>query len=170
MRTVVLGVDDLEALIARRRASGADLFDEVWEGTYHVAPAPTAAHALLDTRLTILLDPYAQAAHLEGTGPFNLGVQDNFRVPDHGYHRGEPVGTWVPTAAIVVEILSPDDETFDKFGFYAAAGVDELIIVDPAERLIRCFRRDGDGYAEAARSDLLGVSSPELTTRLNWPA
>jgi hypothetical protein len=77
MKTVVLGVDDLEALVARRRASGADLFDEVWEGTYLVAPAAPAAHALLDTRPTVLLEPYAQAAHLEGTGPFNLGVPDN---------------------------------------------------------------------------------------------
>jgi Uma2 family endonuclease len=76
----------------------------------------------------------------------------------------------VPTAVVVVEILSPDDETFDKFGFYAGTGVDELIVVDPAERLIRCFRHDGDDYAETAGSDLLAVSSLELTTRLNWPA
>jgi len=31
-----------EELIARRKALGQDLYDEVWEGVYHVAAAPSA--------------------------------------------------------------------------------------------------------------------------------
>ena len=40
----------------------------------------------------------------------------------------------MPTAAVVVEVVSPDDETYEKSGFYAAHGVDELIVADPAGR------------------------------------
>jgi hypothetical protein len=35
-------------------------------------------------------------------------------VPDGGYHRGVPSVLYVPTAAIVVEVLSPGDETWLK--------------------------------------------------------
>src|SRR5437588_492070 len=113
MRTVVLGPRpaELQSLIERRQALGIDIFDEVWGGSYYVATASNAAHAYLDDVLAVLLHPYAQAAGLVGTGPFNLGGPDDYRVPDRGYCRGRPAGTWVPTAAIVVEIVSPDDET-----------------------------------------------------------
>ncbi|MBO0835758.1 MAG: hypothetical protein J2P28_09590 [Actinobacteria bacterium] len=42
MSTVVLDPvpAEVEELIERRRALGLDLFDEVWAGTYHMAPAP----------------------------------------------------------------------------------------------------------------------------------
>lgn len=46
-KTVVLGPrpQELVALIERRQALGLDTYDEVWEGTYHVAPA---AHPRVD--------------------------------------------------------------------------------------------------------------------------
>ncbi len=77
MRTVVLGPrpPELERLIQRRRELGIDTYDEVWEGSYHVAPAASAAHAYLDNTLAVLLHPYAKAAGLIGTGPFNLVAQ-----------------------------------------------------------------------------------------------
>ncbi|MDQ6727027.1 MAG: Uma2 family endonuclease [Actinomycetota bacterium] len=131
MKTVVLGPQpEVQALIERRRALGTDLFDEVWEGIYHMAPAPNAAHAYLDDVLAVLLHPCAQAVGLVGTGPFNLGQPDDYRVPDRGYHRSRPTGTWVPTAAVVVEIVSPDDETYAKFDFYARHAVDEILVAD----------------------------------------
>ena len=34
-----------EELLERRRELGQDLLDEVWEGVYHVNPAPAARHA-----------------------------------------------------------------------------------------------------------------------------
>ena len=91
-----------------------------------------------------MLVPYAHAAGLHGSTAFNLGDGlTDFRVPDGGYHRGAPTGTWIPDAAIVVEIVSPDDETYAKFGFYAAHGVEEILVADPTEKRIRCFRRTG---------------------------
>lgn len=170
MRTVVLGPHpELEAIIASRRALGQDLYDEVWGGEYHMAPAPSGPHALLQARLLILLDEFAQRAGLIASGPFNLGRLGDFRVPDGGYHRTAPPGVWVDTAAIVVEIVSPDDETYAKFDFYAGRGVDEIIVADPATKLLRCFLGTGAIYEQSEKSDLLGVEASYLTAETDWP-
>lgn len=161
--------EELESLLRRRQALGLDTYDEVWEGAYHVAPAAHPAHGYVDHALAVVLDPYAKAIGLVATGPFNLGGPDDYRVPDHGYHRGLPVDVWVPTAAVVVEVVSPDDETYAKFDFYAAHGVEELIVADPKERSVRCFRLEGERFAEAASSSLMGVRANELTTGIDWP-
>lgn len=171
MKTVVLGPrpEELEALIQRRKQQGLDRFDEVWEGVYHLAPAAHPAHGYVDHALAVLLHPYASRAGLVGTGPFNLGTSEDYRVPDHGYHRSLPRDIWVSTAAVVVEVLSPDDETYDKLTFYARHDVTEIIIADPRERSIRCLRLRGGDYDEAARSELLGVDAQELTSAIDWP-
>lgn len=161
---------ELQGLIERRHALGIDLFDEVWEGSYHLAPAPNAAHGYIDDVLAVLLHPYALAAGLTGTGPFNLGRKDDYRVPDRGYHRGLPRGTWVPTADIVVEVVSPDDETFEKFAFYAEHDVDEIIVADPSAKTLALWRRtSGAGYEEAQASALLDVTAAVLAAAIPWP-
>jgi Uma2 family endonuclease len=172
VKTVVLGPRpaELESLIERRRKLGLDLYDEVWEGSYHVVPAPHPAHGFVERRLAVLLEPAAEAHGLVGIGPFNLGEPDDYRVPDGGYHRGMPDTVFVPTAALVVEVVSPDDETFAKFDFYAAHGVDELLVADPATRSVRLFALSAGGrYVETERSELLGVRASELTAAIAWP-
>lgn len=171
MKTVVLGArpQELEDFIRRRQTLGLDRFDEVWEGIYHVAPAAHPSHGYIDHALAVLLDPYATAAGLVATGPFNLGEPDDYRVPDHGYHRHLPADVWVESAAVVVEVVSPDDETYAKFDFYAAHGVEELIIADPSNQSIRCYERRGDHYIEASASTVLGVGADTLTAGIDWP-
>ena len=71
---------ELASLIERRRALGQDLHDEVWEGIRHLGPAPRPVHGYIDRALAVLLAPAAAAARLVGTGPFNLGTPDNYRV------------------------------------------------------------------------------------------
>lgn len=171
VRTVVVGdrPRELEELIARRRALGQDLFDEVWNGEYHMTPGPSVRHARVDRELARLLDPGRRRAGLVDTGIFNLGDNDNYRVPDGGLHRGRPVGVYVPTAAVVVEVLSPGDETYDKFPFYAEHGVDELIVADPEARIVQMWRLGDDAYTETDRSELLEVTAAELTREIDWP-
>lgn len=170
MRTVVLGPPppDLAAMIERRHELGLDLYDEVWEGEFHVAPAPTHPHADLDQQLAEILGPLARRAGLRGSGPFNLGEPDNFRVPDRGLHR-QLGGAWLATAAMVIEIVSPDDESWHKLDFYAAHGVDEVLIVDPAERSVILLRLTGGRYDRAADSVLLGVPLRQIAERIDWP-
>jgi Uma2 family endonuclease len=107
---------------------------------------------------------------LTGTGPFNLGIPDDYRVPDGGLHRGVPLATFVPTAAVVIEIVSPGDETWQKLDFYAAHSVDELLIADPAKRSVTWLVLHAGRYIEAEYSSLLRVSSAKLTEQINWPA
>lgn len=171
MRTVVLGPrpPEFEALLERRHALGQDLYDEVWEGEYHMAPAPHPFHGILDDEIAAVLRPPARRVGLIGSGPFNLGVSDNYRVPDRGLHRETPTTTYVQTAAMVIEILSPDDETWDKIDFYAAHSVDELLIVDSHKRSVTWLVLGGGRYAEQDSSSLLGVSSADLAAQINWP-
>ncbi len=171
MKTIVLGPQppEITAFLARRRALDQDRSDEVWEGDYHVVPAPHPWHAYIDNQLAVLLRPPARAAGLVGMGEFNVGESDDFRVPDMGFVRGVPNQVFVPTAAIVVEILSPHDETWDKFGFYARHAVEEICVVDPRAKQVRWFVLTGDAYEESGASPLLGVTAAGLAGEIDWP-
>ena len=53
------------------------------------------------------------------TGPFNLRGPGDYRAPDQGCHRVGAGGTWLPSAALVVQVVSPDDESHAKPDSYA---------------------------------------------------
>lgn len=171
MRTVIVGEwpRELDDLIERRRALEQDIFDEVWDGEYHVTPGPSAEHARVSYELAALLLPRSRRAGLVGTGPFNLGDPNDYRVPDGGLHRGHPTGVYLPTAAVVIEVVSADDETYEKFGFYAEHGVEELMVADPQDRTVRVWRLSGDSYTEGDGSALLDVTAADLTRDIDWP-
>ena len=166
---------ELEDVIRRRRELGQDGFDEVWEGEHHLGPVAHSDHAIVASELVLALGPRARGRRLLTSGPFNLGDPQDFRVPDGGFHRSVPGTLYVPTAAVVVEVLSPDDETFRKFEFFAAHGVEEVLVASPAERWVRCWHRAGggaeaaDGYLEQAASALLGVTVAEVVAEVDWP-
>jgi Putative restriction endonuclease len=171
MRTVISDPPpaDFEALLERRRRWGADRHDEVWEGVMHMIPAPGQAHWMLDQQLAVRLDAPARAAGLIAGGEFNLGDRDDYRVPDRGLHRPETAGDWCRTAALVVEIVSPGDETWEKLSFYAAHDVDELLIVDSPKRSVTWLGlRDGE-YQPIQRSALIKLGAVELAEQLDWP-
>ena len=45
---------------------------------------------------------------------FNLGEPDDYRVPDGGLLRERLNRVRAPTAALVIEIVSPDDDTLEE--------------------------------------------------------
>jgi Uma2 family endonuclease len=173
MSTLVLdpATPELEALKERRRRSGLDRLDEVWAGVLHMVPAPSYEHAVVSQQLAVLLDAPARAAGLvPAMGEFNLGESEHdFRVPDGGLHRPGASGIWLPTAALVVEIVSPEDETWQKLPFYAAHEVDEVLIVDPGERSVHWLARSAERYREVDRSGLIELRRAELAERIDWP-
>jgi len=171
MATLVLGPTppELSEYLERRQSLGQDRYDEVWEGVYHVAPAPNVWHGYAALRVAEILASASRAAGLTPTDPFNLGGPDDYRVPDLGYHREFPTATFVPTAAIVVEVVSPDDQTDAKLPFYAAHGVDEVLVVEPARRAVSWFVRTGGNYEPQPASRLLGISAAEIAAGLRWP-
>ncbi len=173
MTTVVVGTapPELEALIERRREAGVDRLDEVWQGVRHMVPGPSFEHAHVAQQLGELLGPLARAAGLVPTmHEFNLGEgEHDFRVPDGGLHRPGAAGVWLSTAALVVEVRSPGDETWQKLPFFAAHHVDEVVIVDPAQRTVTWLGLRGGEYGPVGRSGLIELGPAELAEQLNWP-
>lgn len=158
--------------LTERQRLGQDRYDEVWEGSYHVVPGPSMDHAGVDADLMTVLGQRARTAGFLPTTAFNLGGPQDYRVPDGGVHRERSSAVYVDTAAAVVEILSPGDETFAKFPFFAAHGVEEIVVADPATRTVRVWQlRVGDesAYEETGRSDLLDVTAQTLTDAIDWP-
>lgn len=149
---------------------GIDGRDEVWAGAYRMIPPPNFAHQLVGEQLSVLLSAPARAAGLKPLiREFGIGTPEDFRVPDGGLLRGEADGVWQPTAALVLEILSPRDRTWRKLPFYAAHGVEELLIVDPRKRTVRWFALREDRYQSIERSGLIEMSAAELAGQIEWP-
>jgi hypothetical protein len=173
MATVVLDpyAYELDALKERRRVSGLDRLDEVWEGVLHMVPAPSYEHARVTQQLAVALDGPARAAGLvPAMGEFNLGDSEyDFRVPDGGLHRPGAGGVWLHTAALVVEIVSPGDETWQKLPHYAAHEVDEVLIVDPAEHAVQWLGLSSGEHRQIERSGLIDLGPKELAEQIDWP-
>jgi Uma2 family endonuclease len=173
MRAVVLdpSTAGLEELLERRRRSGLERIDEVWEGVLHMVPAPSYGHASVEAQLVMILGPAARSAGLEAIGQSNLGESEHdFRVPDGALHRPGASGTWHPTAALVIEIVSPGDESWEKLPFYAAHQVDEVLIVDPAKRSVAWLGLHDGEYRPLEHSGLVELGADELGRLIDWPA
>ena len=147
-----------ESLIETRRKLGLDRFDEVWDGVLHMVPQPSTSHQSIESDLERALVSIVRSRGdlrvLHNLPVFDPAVAEyrDYRVPDivvvdprHLSKRGVE-----GDARLVVEILSPDDESREKLPFYAHAGVREVWLVDPMKRAIEARsapdprRRGGD--------------------------
>jgi Uma2 family endonuclease len=158
---------EVEAWLERRRQAGLDRFDEVWEGRYVVAPDPHGNHGSTQLGVATLLLSAAQRLGLQARGTFNLGEPGDYRVPDAGLTAARPA-VWYDTALLVVEILSPDDGTFDKLDFYRDHGVRELLVLDWTTRAVRVLDLQ-DGHAARSDSAVLGLTTQEIVDAIDWP-
>ena len=157
-------------MLRRRRQAGVDRLDEVWEGVRHLVPGPSFEHASVSHQSAVLLGPHARAAGLLPTMRFTLGESEHdFRVPDAGLHRPGATGVWQSTAAMVVEVLSLDDESRQKLPFFAAHQVDEVVLVDPDERTVTWLALRDGAYEPVERSGLIELGPAELAARIDWP-
>jgi Uma2 family endonuclease len=161
---------ELDALIERREALGLDHRDEVWDGVLHMIPPPNFAHERLSSHLHRLLGPYADAADLYLVGTVGIGFKDNNRIPDLTLQRPQDAEPqWQHTAALVIEIVSPKDKSRDKFDFYAAHAVDEVLILDPGKRTVDWLGLDGGEYKPIEDSALIELGAAELAKQIDWP-
>lgn len=141
MTTIIQDPRLEELLIQQRKATGADRYDEVWEGVYRMGPLANDEHQQIVTRLAYVLE---DVVGWPGLGQVRAGVnlsdraddwEYDYRCPDvavflqsgsarnHGTH-------WTGPADFLVEIVSPRDETRQKLPFYQRLGVRELLIVE----------------------------------------
>lgn len=162
---------DFEALLRRRRATGADRRDEVWEGVLHMTPALQRRHADLQAQLLALLRPRALAVGLRPLGDFNLGRPDDYRIPDAGLAPPGEDTLYLATASLVVEIRSPRDETLQKLPFFAAHQVQEVVVVDPDARKLDWLTLTGARrYDPIELSRLIDLGPADLAAQIDWPS
>jgi Uma2 family endonuclease len=175
VRAVMLEVP--QALLDERRARGADRWDEMWEGELHIVPPPSEQHQAIGTALIVALTPVAAVRGLVAryeTGLFRPGVDDDYKVPDQVYARPELRSQRgiEGGASLVVEILSPNDETYQKLDWYAGVGVGEVLVVDPETRRVELFANQDDRMVpvDPVFIECLGVraETAEGNLRLAW--
>jgi|SRR5882672_1910442 len=173
MKAVVLSVTDEE--LAKRRLTGIDRFDEMWEGVLHMAPAPAYEHQRVVAEITEFLRPLCRR---RGRGVLAIGInvfneasnESDYRIPDFSFvakgrqHILARDGIRGGGPDAVIEIRSPEDETYDKFPFFARLGVREVIVIHRDTKQPEIYRLAGSQYvavqADAHRwvhSDVLKV-------------
>jgi len=161
---------EIEQLLAERARLGLDRRDEIWDGVLHMAPAALRRHADLQAQVIAILHGPARASGLRAAGEFNLGHKGDYRIPDAALLEPGPDQLYVPSAALVAEILSPDDETPEKIPFYAAHHVDELLIVDPVEHAVHWLALVEHGeYRPVKRSGLIDLGAAQIAEQIDWP-
>lgn len=155
-----------DRLVAERRASGADRYDEVWEGVYVMTPVPNTEHQRLVGRLTSIL---LEIIDLPGLGEVCPGVNltrrdiedwtQDYRVPDVAVllydGGGEDCDThWQGGVDFLVEVTSPGDKSREKIPFYSQLGVRELLLVDRDPWSLEHYRHQKGQLDKVAQSTL----------------
>jgi Uma2 family endonuclease len=154
MKAVMANVP--EHILEWRRRTGADRYDEMWEGVLHMAPVPNRDHQDFAFSLAMWLrlnwaKPIGCRVHLEiniaeeGTWPDNYRIPDlvlltpaRFHIDRNEYFDGGPDA--------VVEIHSPGDEAYEKLDFYSKVGVREVWIIDRDTKRPELFELVGEEY------------------------
>src|SRR5262245_18459370 len=168
-----------ERVIDDRRRLGIDRRDERWAGVWHLVNPPKRWHEKLNAALVRALGPRADELGIEVCGASRVfGASNDWRVPDQVYARPEDGrDEGVASAELVVEIRSPNDDSYRKLPFYASRGVAEVLIVHE-DRHVQLFRLDGRGEMAmvvpgpaGVRCEALGVTfatvaGPRL--RITW--
>jgi Uma2 family endonuclease len=171
MAAVILDHVLAEEVRRARAASGLDRWDEVWEGTYMMAPLPNAEHQQIGVRLAAIFVECIgwndEAYVLAGTNVSDRHKdwKENYRCPDvAAYLAGTKAKNyrthWLGGPDFAVEIASDDDRTRDKIEFYSSVGTRELLIIDRDPWSLELLRLTGKklksaGTSSGKRADVL---------------
>lgn len=127
-------------ILAWRKRTGADRWDEMWEGVLHMPPMPNSEHQDLEWALeTYLRTRWALRFRAKVFHQINVaspgGWPDDYRIPDLVILKPDRLSInrsddFDGGPNVVVEIHSPGDEAREKLGFYAATRVSEVWIID----------------------------------------
>ena len=165
MATLITDPSLEQRLRAEREASGADRFDEVWEGVYMMTPMPNDEHQQIVMRLSSILQ---EVIGWPGSGEVRPGVnlsaaeedwKSDYRVPDIAVFVSDTAainrGThWQGAADFLVEVISTGDRTREKLPYYAKLGVRELLLIDRDPWAVELYRLGDGGFKRAGVSSL----------------
>ena len=163
--------------LERRRRTGKDVRDEMWEGVLHIAPAPTLEHQRIQDRLLLFLVPLLESRRagvlVSGINVFaDKAGDEDYRIPDLTYvaagreHLLALDGVRGGGPDAVLEIRSPGDETYEKLPFFSRLGVREVVVVDRDTKKPEVFRLAGPEYLAVAPDREGWVTSECLGVRL----
>jgi Uma2 family endonuclease len=159
-------------LIEQRRRSGADRYDEVWDGVYVMGPLADNEHQGLAMGISAALYAALEEAGL-GTVYAGVNVSDrvddwtqNYRCPDVAvFGRNTKAKNctthWCGGPDFVVEIASPHDRSREKLTFYACVGTREVLLVNRDPWGLELYRLQGADLQRAGRSTL---DAPHILT------
>ena len=167
---------------AERQISGADRYDEVWDGVYVVSPLPDNEHQDVRTGLGIAIQ---NAVGFDGPVQIYAGVNVsdridlwlfNVRIPDvavvfPGGAARDCKTHYCGGPDFCAEVTSPGDRSRDKLDFYAGIGVRELLVIDRdpwAQELYRLNRArlEPVGRSDLAKADALASAVVPVSFRL----
>lgn len=152
----------VERLRAERAATGADRYDEVWEGVYIMSPIANNEHQELIAFLTEVLGEIVRRGRLGIVLP-GTNITDreddwtqNYRVPDVAVFlnstRAQNRGThWLGGPDFGIEIVSPDDNSHEKIPFYESVNTRELLILDRDPWSLEMFRLEAGQLLSAGK-------------------
>jgi Uma2 family endonuclease len=154
-----------ERIRAEREASGADCYDEVWEGVYMMSPLPDDEHQEIVLQFARVLQEVIGDPALGKVRPgVNLSDREedwtfNYRGPDVVVFlktgRARNLGThWCGPADFLVEITSPHDQTREKIPFYSRLGVVELLVIERQPWRLELYRHSEGELRLTGQSDL----------------
>lgn len=169
MPRVLLQNDQWKRIIRHRRLTGADRFDEVWNGLYVTSPIANNEHQTIATYLAVaFVEALGRQEGLIVQAAANVSDQEadwtkNYRCPDvlvflPGNTAEDRKTHWYGGPDFAVEILSQSDRSRKKFGFYARVGVRELLLVDRRPWRLELYRLNEGAYQLAGKSE---IENPE---------
>ena len=173
MEAILLDEREIHALLERRSQTGADRYDEVWEGVYVMAPLANNEHQRIATALArVFMEVAGEQAHvLAGANVSARGADwaHDYRCPDvvvvlPGGTARDAGTHWQGGPDLVVEVVSPNDRSREKLAFYASLGVREVLLVDWDPKSLEVHvLRDGR-LVNVASSTALDSSPVTLST------
>ena len=152
-----------QALLQERRRTGADRWDEMWDGVLHMTPSPSREHQDFQDELRSWIRahwarPFGNRVHRDVNLCRPGGWPNDYRIPDlllldpprfeidkDTYFDGAPL--------VLVEIHSPGDETQEKLEFFAELGVPEVWIIHRDTRKPQILVLHHDEYRSVAADD-----------------
>jgi len=121
---------------------GGDRWDEVWEGVLHMVPPPSGRHQTLNSELLVVIHGLARARGLKVVHEVGFfRSHDDYRQPDLAVYRPDQISARGLEAAaeLLVELISPRDESRLKLPWYAALDVREVLLLDSVSLAVELY-------------------------------
>ncbi len=162
---IILDPFDQSDIVEERIDSGSDRFDEVWEGVYVVSPLPNDEHQEIVANFIICFGVVIQLTKVGKVRP-GVNISDrvenwdkNYRGPDVVVFMNDTKAQnhnsfWLGGPDFAVEVVSRNDQSREKFDFYAKVGMRELLIVDRYPWALELYR-----LGEVGTLNLVGRST-----------